>query len=261
MEEHSKSTFLLSFDIDYPEDVESLTRVLSSLDFLDIKASFAGVGAWIEKFPKEHNSIIERGHELFNHTYTHPSNKVLSPTTEYWQLSEEEKTDEIIRCDRISTDLFGYKMKGFRLPHFGNVQTVDFHWLSRLLVDLGYDYDSSVLFFNYKKTMKLFQNSSLHEIPVTTCYKHPFTALDSYHTVRSNRTIYRLLHSKWDWDLLLSKALYYSRLAKVPVNIYLDPFDYAKHIESFEKTFINLMKDNDLIFQTYGDYTHRIGGL
>lgn len=74
-----KVCFSLSFDCDYTKDIMSLPALLDILSSYSFKASFACIGKFIEKYPKEHIRIITEGHEIINHTYAHPNNEELNP--------------------------------------------------------------------------------------------------------------------------------------------------------------------------------------
>lgn len=76
--------------------------------------------------------IVEEGHEIANHTMTHPLN--------FNRLGHEVISDEIKRCDEILRDIIGAGIKGFRAPTFSINEN-----MLKLLTSLGYLYDSSVV--------------------------------------------------------------------------------------------------------------------
>ena len=84
-----KAALTISFDCDYPEDIEAIPRLLQMLTNYEFKASFACVGAWIQKYPKEHAMILEHGHEIVNHTYSHPDNELLNPGRKFREISRD----------------------------------------------------------------------------------------------------------------------------------------------------------------------------
>ncbi len=63
------------------------------------------VGTWLQEFPEMAKMILDAGHDLGNHTMTHP---VLT------QLSLSKVQAEINRCDAILTKLTGHKGAWFR---------------------------------------------------------------------------------------------------------------------------------------------------
>lgn len=249
---------LLSFDVDYTKDIEAIPELLMILKNLSVKASFAIVGKHVETKPKIYEEIIKNGHELINHTYTHPDNKELSPDVSFTDLSIIEKKDEIEKCQTIVRKYLGYEMMGFRLPHFGNIQTIDFEWLFGVLQEFNFEFDTSVLFPNFKKRFKgFFENSPIIEIPVTTCPHHPYTALDSYHIYRSRRLIYRTLHHNEKWLPILLKAKTMSDEINIPVNVYLDPQDIIRKKNIFFNT-ISHFNTIGVTMCTYSDYINNL---
>lgn len=71
------------------------------------------------------------GHELGNHSYSHPY--------ELARLDEVEVEQEIIECDRVLRELTGAPVKGFRAPGYDLSPAV-----VRVLEERGYRYDSSI---------------------------------------------------------------------------------------------------------------------
>nr|WP_263324412.1 polysaccharide deacetylase family protein [Neobacillus sp. Marseille-Q6967] len=71
------------------------------------KATFFMIGEQMEKNPDVAKQVAAQGHEIGNHTYTHPK---LS------QLTHEECAAEIYRTERLIEDLTGRKPVVFRPP-------------------------------------------------------------------------------------------------------------------------------------------------
>jgi len=103
----------LTFD-DGP--VENTLRILEILDKYHVKASFFCIGKNIEKHPEVFKLILEKGHFVGNHTYTH--------TRTMGFLSTAKLIEEIKKCDEICLETGGVKPLTFR-PPFGiiNPQT------------------------------------------------------------------------------------------------------------------------------------------
>jgi peptidoglycan/xylan/chitin deacetylase (PgdA/CDA1 family)/N-acetylmuramoyl-L-alanine amidase len=89
------------------------------LDFLaehGIRASFGVTGLWAEENPDLLRRIVDDGHMLFNHTYSHAS--FTGASTGQPPLTAEERVAEIARTEAIVLDLTGYDMRPyFRLPY------------------------------------------------------------------------------------------------------------------------------------------------
>ncbi|WHX51601.1 polysaccharide deacetylase family protein [Paenibacillus woosongensis] len=73
------------------------------------KATFFMIGRQIEQHPELARTVHNQGHEIGNHTYTHP---YLS------KLSAEECAEEIIRTERLIQEIIGVKPLTFRPPYF-----------------------------------------------------------------------------------------------------------------------------------------------
>jgi peptidoglycan/xylan/chitin deacetylase (PgdA/CDA1 family)/N-acetylmuramoyl-L-alanine amidase len=89
------------------------------LDFLKergIRASFGLTGLWAEQNPDLVQRIVNEGHQLFNHTYSHSS--FTGDSTGADPLTHEERIEEIERTHEIVMDIAGYDMRPyFRLPY------------------------------------------------------------------------------------------------------------------------------------------------
>jgi len=229
-----KACLTLSFDCDYEEDITALPELLDILDECRISASFACVGRWIERFPEIHRSLLDRGHEIVNHTYTHPDNQVLSPEREFNQLTSDEKRFEIEKCHQVCSDILNYEPTGFRTPHFGRLFSGDDY---QILKELGYIYSSSTVATETPAGGQPFvTGEGIIEIPVSTCPRHPFSVLDSWHTV-SERAPNPMHRGSDDFYRIFKKLIDVAIKTRCYINIYLDPQDVVK-IESF----ISLLK-------------------
>lgn len=82
-------------------------RILDILDKYDIKATFFVVGVNIDNYGKHLQDVVSRGHEIGNHTNTHP--KVSS-------LDYNSLKNEFARCHSKINDLCNYSSKLIRPP-------------------------------------------------------------------------------------------------------------------------------------------------
>lgn len=69
-----------------------------------IKANFFCIGKQIEKYPEIFNRIIEEGHCVGNHSYTHSNSIGWKSTSE--MVIEIENTDAIMKKHGVITDLY-----------------------------------------------------------------------------------------------------------------------------------------------------------
>lgn len=69
----------ISFDAAYGD--EYTQDILDTLDKYNIKSTFFLVGIWVDKFPAQVKDIAKRGHDIGNHSSTHPNMSELSKTS------------------------------------------------------------------------------------------------------------------------------------------------------------------------------------
>lgn len=101
-----KKQVAISFDAAWGN--EFTAGILDILDTYDVKATFFLVDFWAEKYPEDVKMIAERGHDIGNHSATHP---------DMAQLSEEAITGELNAvADRVES-LTGKRPVLFRPPY------------------------------------------------------------------------------------------------------------------------------------------------
>ena len=97
----------VSFDAAWgADDTDDLLKMLADNE---VKATFFLCGYWVEKYPEEVKKIAEAGHDLGNHSATHPHMS---------QLTAGQITEELQKCHQNVKDLTGIEMDLFR-PPFG----------------------------------------------------------------------------------------------------------------------------------------------
>lgn len=113
----------------------AMPRFLELFKKWNIRATFFVVGR--DVIEPAHAAIlreaVEHGHELANHTYSHPYH--------FTRLSEHELFEEVIRADRTISGLLpdGQRVVGFRCPGYHITPAV-----LRVLRQEHYKYDSSI---------------------------------------------------------------------------------------------------------------------
>jgi peptidoglycan-N-acetylglucosamine deacetylase len=219
-----KSCLTISFDCDYPRDVEALPMVLDTLKPFAFKTSFACVGHWIENYPSQHKMILEHGHEIMNHTYSHPDNELLNPGRKFRDISRQEKKEEVARCHEVCKKILGYEPTGCRIPHFKNLFTPEIYGI---LHELKYRYSSSTWLTNTPSNGLPFKTDcDILEFPLSTCPRHPFTVFDTWHSLESKRLFYRCIHrGEKAYLALLRRLIDIGIETNSYINIYLDPYD------------------------------------
>lgn len=244
----------LSFDCDYPDDVAAIPAIVDMLKPYRYHASFAAVGHWVEKYPHEHALLVEHGHELMNHTYSHPDNELLNPGRKFRFIPRDEKVEEVARCHEICERVLGVAPIGLRIPHFKHLFTDEIY---AILAELGYRYSSSTWVTNTTtRGLPFSAPQGIVEFPLTTCPKHPFTVFDTWHSLNAQRLSHRLLHRGADSYLqLFEELLDMAKATGSYLNIYMDPLDIKK-IPGFGRM-LERLADDELEVVTYAEYLER----
>ena len=86
---------MVSFIINVAWGNEYLPEILASLKKHQVKASFFLEGRWVKNNPELAKMIVSAGHEVGNHSYTHPDMKRLAAAQTREQLL---KTNEVIEA-------------------------------------------------------------------------------------------------------------------------------------------------------------------
>ncbi|MDL2281172.1 polysaccharide deacetylase family protein [Selenomonadales bacterium OttesenSCG-928-I06] len=88
------------------EDI--LPEMLDILDKTNTKITFFIGGSWAAKNPAIVKMIKDRGHELGNHTYSHPHPN---------NISKEKNKEQIIKTEKLITDITGVKTMLYAPPY------------------------------------------------------------------------------------------------------------------------------------------------
>lgn len=96
----------ISFDAAWGnEDTDELIRIL---DEYKIKTTFFVVGSWVDKFPESVKALSDAGHEIMNHSDTHPH---------MTKISEDAMKSELENCDTKIQKITGVRPTLFRPPY------------------------------------------------------------------------------------------------------------------------------------------------
>lgn len=96
----------LTFDAAWGnEDTQQLIDILAKYD---IKATFFVVGEWVEKYPESVKALSDAGHEVMNHSSTHPY---------MTQLSADRMKQEVQSCNEKIAAVTGKTPTLFRAPY------------------------------------------------------------------------------------------------------------------------------------------------
>lgn len=87
------------------EDTQQLIDILAKYN---VKATFFVVGDWVDKYPESVKALSDAGHEVMNHSNTHPHMP---------QLSKEKMREELTECNNKIESVTGIKPILFRAPY------------------------------------------------------------------------------------------------------------------------------------------------
>ena len=229
----------LGFDIDYPEDVVALPKLLDLLSDHSLVGSFAAVGKFVELNPAPFKRIIDEGHELVNHSYSHP-NGYFNPDEYFHKLPVYRQEEEIKKCHEVCVKKLGYSPLGFRTPHFGDQHCESVY---PLLKRLEYVYSSSTILTRTKGLPFYPTKDHVLELPVMTCPEHYFPVFDSFHCFRSKPPAHP---KKGEFLKLFKKSLQMAKEHGFYANFYFDPMDIARN-EEFAECLAELKKEKAFV--------------
>ena len=96
----------MSFDAAWGnEDTGELIKIM---DKYNVKTTFFVVGGWVDKYPESVKQLFDAGHEIMNHSNTHPH---------MTQISKEEMVKEVEECDAKIEKITNVKPTLFRAPY------------------------------------------------------------------------------------------------------------------------------------------------
>mgnify|MGYP003307067929 CR=1 FL=1 len=98
----------ISISFDAAWGAEDFSKIMEILDKHEVKTTFFMTGEWVEKYPDCVKTLVEKGHDLGNHSATHPD-----MTT----LSKEKQREQILQVHNAVKELTGYEMELFRPPY------------------------------------------------------------------------------------------------------------------------------------------------
>ncbi len=104
--ETEKKQIAISFDAAWGND--DTEQLISILKEYDVPATFFVVGAWVDKYPESVKALSDAGHQIQNHSNTHPHMP---------QLSKEQMKDEILSCNEKIKKITGVTPTLLRPPY------------------------------------------------------------------------------------------------------------------------------------------------
>jgi peptidoglycan-N-acetylglucosamine deacetylase len=210
----------LSFDNDYASDSESAAVILPLLLRYQITVTWAAVGLWVEKYRDLYSRLLEAGHELMNHSWSHPDNSELRPKDrrKFDELNDQEIEEEIRRSHEACLSSLGYRMRGFRAPHFRvHPRTTE------ILRSLNYDYVSNEhALYSPMMGLPYPRQEGLTEVPLSFIPRRPGRIFETYRIFRSPDGLYAD-ESVFYRDF--NQVLHHTAVYGLITCLYLDPCD------------------------------------
>lgn len=87
---------------------EFLPQMLAVLERYEVPVTFFVGGVWAEKFPDMTRELLEKGHEIGNHGYSHPHPD---------RLSKEDNLKDIIKCEKVLKEITGKRPTLYTPPY------------------------------------------------------------------------------------------------------------------------------------------------
>jgi hypothetical protein len=217
-----KPIITLSFDCDLIEDIKAIPWLMEKLKQYNLFGNFACIGIYIQQFSDYHKLLIKNGHEVVNHTYSHPHHKILNPNKSFNELSDSEIYKELKVTDEIIKKILNVKATGFRSPHFGGLHTKRVY---PLLKKLNYKYSSSTLASHTPTLGKPFFKHDVLEIPLCVSPANPLQPFETWGLYRAPVIQFKDEENFLDvFDRLVDLTLKHGSL----LNLYFDPVDLKR---------------------------------
>lgn len=89
-------------------NADDIDSILETLNKCNVKITFFMVGDWVDKYPDAVKKIYDSGHEIANHSNTHPHVN---------NLTYEKNVEEILECSKKIEAITGQKTTLYRGPY------------------------------------------------------------------------------------------------------------------------------------------------
>ncbi len=99
---------LLSISFDAAWGAEDTDTLIEILDKYQVRATFFVVGDWVDRYPEEVKKLADAGHEVMNHSDTHPY---------LTQCDQQTIIDEITACNEKIAAITGVTPTLIRCPY------------------------------------------------------------------------------------------------------------------------------------------------
>lgn len=195
--------------------INSTGKILDLLKSKGIRATFFIVGWTAERFPELVEQIFSAGHEIGVHSYRHRL---------IYNLTPDEFREDIVKCRNILESITGKRPVCFRAPSFSITQKS--LWALNILVDEGFEYDSSIYPIYHDRYGIPNSNPEIHELmqPTGSIWEFPPAV---YRVLGYNFPVsgggYFRLYPYWLSRYFLRKI---NQRLKRPFVIYVHPWEF-----------------------------------
>ncbi len=232
----------ITVDLDYQKDGDVLIPLVDLMARCGAPLSAAAVGALVDADPEPYAYALAAGHEIVNHSMTHPDNPVLNPHEEFWNLSAERIREEIGQAQAVYEDKLGMRPVGFRTPHFKDTHKMlsvlgefdEIRYLSSVLANtspLGaapyYPSAADTTWGQQLSATDARDRVEVLQLPLTACPSHRWSPFCSWHGIREGGGQGSGMHSLADWEALWGRMLS-EHTGDGLVVVYFDPHDLLR---------------------------------
>jgi peptidoglycan/xylan/chitin deacetylase (PgdA/CDA1 family) len=126
---------ILALTFDAGSAVNGADSIIKILDDLDLKLTFFLTGTFIEKFPEIVEDLVLRGHEMANHSYSHPHLTSFAVNQVHNNLHHTDRNfikNQLGRTDSLFYSKFGQHLKPFWRAPFGEYNDQILMWAAEL---------------------------------------------------------------------------------------------------------------------------------
>ena len=238
----------LSFDLDYQADTDALDALVALVAEQDCRMTLFSIGRLVELDAGPYRAAAHSGHEIANHTWSHPDNPVLNPDHEFWHLDAAAMHEEIGRGQDSLERLTGQRPQGFRTPHFKDeprmmevlagfpeITYVSTALASRCPVPTPYFPTRARTIDRWSLHLPAMGDAAWPQlmIPLTACPGLRWSPFCSYSSIRrpTDRARGAGLHSLPEWERMWATMLTDARPSGF-ASVYFDPMDVMRDDET-----------------------------
>lgn len=105
----NEKVVFLTFDAG--STIDAFSNIITALKSHQAHASFFLTGVWMNRYPTETLSLIQNGHDIYNHSYDHPDFKT---------LNEAQIHEQLDATSELAFQITGTSTKPFFRPPYGS---------------------------------------------------------------------------------------------------------------------------------------------